>query len=517
MAKIPQGAAVAIGKHPIPAGATVKPDASQRIDPLDGEAAPEESTTDALLKPASVTGAAARGLAQGTTLGFGDEAMGAIDTGVDQLHRRAQEVWLEQAPMRDAVPAVNPTSPHIAKSWTGNKGQSAGDFAKEQDRIIPEQPAEEIEQPSLRNVYRAARDRFRDDNDASKAAHPYVYGGSELVGSIAVPGGGAAKGAGLASKVYQGAKGGAKLGAVMAAGTSGADLASGDVNEAKKFVADTSTGALLGAGGGALGGVADAAASRLASRFGGAATAARAAKEAADLEEAVASATGALGQKTQDANRTLENLTNALKNENVPELLKRDIEEFLATKEGKDLAAGVAASSLSAAPRKMGELAEKKAALVAAPEEAAKKSSEYFAKNTLTNDVAPRVAHYGKPAAAAVLGGALGGPAGSAAGPVIAAAVGKPGRAAANLWRTPRFQVQLNELLATGAEGLGDLFGSASPAIAAQKTPEARMALATKTLEEDPEAAARVQKVLDARQSPAVSKTHVTLKKRFSQ
>ncbi len=486
MAKIPHGAVVAVGKHPIPAGADVKADTVSSVDDLDAEPldasdraagrGPQQPDSLDVLKPSTVTGAAARGMVQGTTLGFGDEAMGAADTASEASARARQAIGIEQAPMRDPVPAVNPTSPHISKSWKGNNDQSTADFLKEQDRIIPEQPAEETPQASLRNVYRRARNSYAAENEASRTAHPVVYEGSKLLGNVAapIPGGAAKTSTGIAGRIAQSATQGLKFGLLNGAGESDADLASLDPNQAKSFLGDVGVGGALGELGGAAGGVISEGASKLAARFGRNAAEAAAARLASKLEKATASAEGAANQKKQAAYRIYEDLMNRIKDPNADPMKVRDAEDWLASPEVRELADSVFGNKVKDAPQAIEAWKAKLADLAAVPDKVAKEQAEYLGKNSLTNDVLPRVLHYGKPAAAAAIGGLLGGPAGAGGGAVVGAALGKPGRAAANLVKTPRFQIQLNELLSSSSEGLGAIIDDVAPALAAGETHETR-------------------------------------------
>jgi hypothetical protein len=138
--------------------------------------------------------ALARGATSGATLGFADEAAGALGA------------------LGDLV--------------TGNAGFK-----------------------ELPNSYRDYRDAFRKGNDDAKAAHPSTYLTGELgggVATLAIPGVNAAKGASLAAKIGTAAK----VGAVAGLGNSDADLTRGDVGRA---AADTGIGAGVGAATGALG------------------------------------------------------------------------------------------------------------------------------------------------------------------------------------------------------------------------------------------------------------------------
>jgi hypothetical protein len=96
-------------------------------------------------------------------------------------------------------------------------------------------------------AYQKERDASRLLNKQAKEAHPYIYGGSELLGGLAIPipGGALVEGAGMGAKIAHGIKAGTKLGAAAGLGTSEAESPSG-------VALDT----LVGAGtGGLVGGI----------------------------------------------------------------------------------------------------------------------------------------------------------------------------------------------------------------------------------------------------------------------
>ena len=141
-----------------------------------------------------------RGTAQGATLGFGDEAQGAI--------------------------------------------QALG------MKALPESMGGSDSKQGLADLYREQRDVARRDDEAARAANPKSFIGGELAGgilpAIATAGGGSAPAAGgFLRALARSAVSGAKWGAVTGLGDSKSDLTQGDVGGA---LADTGKGALLGAG-----------------------------------------------------------------------------------------------------------------------------------------------------------------------------------------------------------------------------------------------------------------------------
>jgi len=149
----------------------------------------------------------ARGALQGASMGFGDEAAAAIDTAVSH------------------VPGLRMLAQKLHSS---------------------DLPA--IDNPDL--TYQQRREAYREKNRAAQEANPLTYLGGEIGGGLAtgklIPVGPAKS---LGGAIVQGAKAGAKLGAVNALGASQADLTQGDVGQAASDVlTGTAGGGLLGAG-----------------------------------------------------------------------------------------------------------------------------------------------------------------------------------------------------------------------------------------------------------------------------
>lgn len=143
------------------------------------------------------------GLAQGVTLGFGDELYGAGKGAIDTL--------TQDKPM-------------------------------------------DLE--SLIANYTKNRDAARSEMASAENENPITYNLSNVLGGLALPMGAlgtASKGASLAQKALQGAKLGAAAGGLAGLGSSEADLTKGEVGQAAK---DTAVSAAMGGGlGGAIGGL----------------------------------------------------------------------------------------------------------------------------------------------------------------------------------------------------------------------------------------------------------------------
>lgn len=411
---------------------------AKRVDTTEPLPAPEEDALDAL-KPERPLGATMQGITQGATLRFGDEIMGAIDTREEMAKRMRQAVGTEAPDVTEATPAVNPNGPEIRKSW--GPSQPAGTKP-----VIPEDTSP-VPKPGLADTYRLMRDKYRADNKTAQEAHPGLHAGGEIFGGTAIPlpGAGLMKGAPLAAKMGLGAAQAGGLGAAYSLGGSEKEDLGAMRDDA---IMDAAKAAPFGAGGAALGhGL-----GKLGERFGAKAADAETKLRADKTAEMLQSAVGTHGHDVQDANRTLFNLKEALANPNVSAAAKQRIQTFLSSPEGARLSEQVALSSLEQAPSKMGDIARSRQAISDAPSLAMKEVDDYLAKSTLKADVLPRVANYAKPAVAAAIGGVAGGPVGAAAGGVLGAASGAPGRAIANLTqKTPRFTIQMNQLLERAA------------------------------------------------------------------
>lgn len=99
--------------------------------------------------------------------------------------------------------------------------------------------------PGAEDAYTAARDRFRAEQAAAEAQHPYASGAGQVGGSLAtaaIPIGLAGTGATLAGAAARGALGGAALGAAQGAG---------NAPELADVPAEAATGAVFGGGVGA--------------------------------------------------------------------------------------------------------------------------------------------------------------------------------------------------------------------------------------------------------------------------
>ncbi len=416
----------------------------------DGIEPPEPDSLD-FMKPERPTGSVLSGIQQGATLGFGDELTGLAGAAEEAGKRARQGIGLQDEDPSDAQPAINPNGPEIKKSW--GPSQPAGTKPVIPDDATP-RPG-----PSLADAYRNVRDRDRASNRAAQDAHGGLYLGGELAGGFAVPALGAvAKGGSLVKKALAGAGAAGLTGAAFGAGKSDKEDLAGVATDALE------TG-LISAPFGAAGGAAAHGLGKLGERFGAKAAAAKTAEELRRLDEVRGSALGSMRQAKGEAIRLLERAAADSNNPRLSQAARDRALAFLEGPEGKRLAEEAAEALMDQAPEQMGRMASTKTDFLMAPAKAAQESADYFSKNTITADMLPRALHYGKPALAATIGGVAGGPAGAAAGGLLGTASGAPGRAIANLAkRTPRFTVQANEALQTGA----NLSGEALEKLAAQ-------------------------------------------------
>lgn len=209
-------------------GGMSKEDALAKVRAMDGQAQPAAPKAD---RPPEAESAvpwqesAARGAAQGVTMGFADEITGAAK-------------------------ALGVTPQKLAMAFMG--GNAIGEIGSYLTRRLGKTVAEKGTEGALES-YRQERDESRAAYDAAEKANPKTYLAGQIGGGLAtavLPGGGAA----TLGKVV---KAGAAYGAGAGAGESRADLTKGEVGD---LVVDATKGGAIGVVGGALGrGVAKAA------------------------------------------------------------------------------------------------------------------------------------------------------------------------------------------------------------------------------------------------------------------
>jgi hypothetical protein len=367
------------------------------------------------LSPASTTGAAAHGLVQGGTLGFGDELYGALSADIDQRERMQQIADDIDKAKADGLYG-DVIQPPPQTTWQLKRpGQPV------QTLVRPASSPNDAESRlgSWLKDYINGRDSMRKDDSTAEAAHPYAYGGGELVGSLAVPVPGAGEAKGLA-RVGKFALQGATLGGLSAAGHSTAD-------NALDLAKDTGGGAALSAPLGVAGGFAG---DKLAARGVAAQQAAR--DNATKLaEHGFASARGALGGETSSAARTLELLEKAATDPNVPEDLSRAASDMLSSPEGQALKAQVVRSSAARFPDQLSRIQGARDAMTEAathlePAAIDKATNDALSPGAAARALTSRAKTLGERAIPIALGQALGGPAGLAAGAVTSGVIGRP-------------------------------------------------------------------------------------------
>jgi hypothetical protein len=167
---------------------------------------------------------AVRGGLQGATLGFGDEAAAAIETGVAQVPG-----------LRDVAQKLH--DPSLPPINANDASQSAVTDLVARIRG---------EQAPARVGYQERREALRQKNALAALANPKTYFGAELGGGFLapIPGSSLAQGATLLPRLGQAAKTGAKIGAAAGLGTSEADLTKGELGAAAN---DVLRGAVVGA------------------------------------------------------------------------------------------------------------------------------------------------------------------------------------------------------------------------------------------------------------------------------
>lgn len=173
----------------------------------------KEENPLSFLDPKTKVGAAASGLVQGGTLGFGDELYGGISALANAFSPR--KLSAEEEDRKADLDEVAPLS--------------------KEDEFVKD--------------YKTNRDDLRASDAVASKAHPVIHGLAEAAGALAVPvpGGTVAKGLPAAAKALAYAKVGAPLGAAYGLGKSDAD----NIGDA---ALDTASGAALGGAGSAVAG-----------------------------------------------------------------------------------------------------------------------------------------------------------------------------------------------------------------------------------------------------------------------
>lgn len=421
----------------------------------------------ATFSPESQSGAAMNGMAQGGTLGFADELQGAAGA-FDEFAARL--------------------SPFEARNV---------------DQTRPSQSMWE----ALRGRYREDRDASRKDDKTSETAHPVIHGAAELAGGLAIPiPGGAAKG--LGAKMARGALTAGALGTAIGAGKSEDESAGG-------VARDALVNGLVAAPIGAAAGAAEHGLGKLAERFKGKAGQIRAeddARIAAAVEKERQSLQGTARSANQSASRDGEVLFRQGDPRSLP--VQAKVNQFIDSPAAQELADSVALGKLQSAPDR---IAEQKAAWAAhdafaadAPNEVGKRIALRESKG-IRSEALPRIKTYltrlVPPVAGSAIGAAVsddkatGGMVGAAAGGVIAASLGAPGTAFANMMKSPAFRIAFAEMRQGASNSLSRALGKFAPIVAAQ-TSEAGIESALKKIAEaDPETAAKAQAALEANQS----------------
>lgn len=372
------------------------PDA-EGVSPVAQPATDEQNT----LAPDSTLGAAARGFAQGGTLGFADEVGGALGA-VDELVRRPfGGGQYDDKPLRQALV----------------------------DRYLLE------------------RNANRQELAESRAAHPVVTGAAELAGGLALPlpGASGVRAAAQAGKVGQAAMRAGALGfgagAFAGHGRSEEDTAAGQLKDA---LVDGAIGGLvmapLGAG--------------AAKVTAGKAKAAQDALEKTQKEadKAMRSARSALGGETASGFRTIEQLERALNDPGVDPAARQAALNFLTSPEGQALKNQVLESASRRGGGQVARIQDAEQAFADAsratdPAAVQQATADYLSQG-LKPEVVPRVMRYLSRvvpvAAASTIGGAIGDTAGAVVGGtvggVLAASMGAPGTALVNMLKSPRFR-----------------------------------------------------------------------------
>lgn len=290
------------------------------------------------------------------------------------------------------------------------------------------------------DVYRQTRDETKAtiEQARERAGIGYDIAGAVLSSGLAAP-------EALAGRMAL--AGG--VSAVNAAAGSDVDLTqNGDLGE---FAKDVATGAGIGLASAGVGEGIGAGIRKLGGLVSGNAAkaiATQTAKDAAAVEAEVASLAGKVGAETQKGSRLIENL-------------QRGLDDIPAIEGARELAEGVLANNRATLPGQLATIDAAKtayaAARAAAPEEAARRTREYFAQPLWQTEILPRLKQtlaprFGLAAVGLVMGGGadlLTGGDGRSGG-FAGAVLGAPGmmQMLRNVAKSPRVQVAIATKLA---------------------------------------------------------------------
>lgn len=260
-------------------------------------------------------------------------------------------------------------------------------------------------------------------------------------------------------------------GALYGLGSSKADVTKGEIADA---AADTGKGALIGLGAAGVGELAQLPGRAMAKRAQTIGNATHAADLAAEQEAraaAVASAAGKEGNLTARSMKAWDRLEDAMFNPAAAEETKAWARKFISSEDGKALYNQVLKNYADEAPALLGKLQGAKAAKAAAesankPEliEAAAEASAN-AKLMDPKGVTSRLAEIFRRNAYPAVGAAVAGPAGGAAGAMIAAQQGKQGTILSNMLKSPSMFLPLQAGASLGV-GAGNAMSRGAPAAA---------------------------------------------------
>lgn len=308
---------------------------------------------------------------------------------------------------------------------------------------------------------------YRKERDSTKATVEQARGksglGYDILGSVLAGGVAAPETAGARIALSAG------LGAVNAASGSNVDLTKD--GGGAQFAGDVALGAGIGGAAAGVGEAVGAGVRKLGGLITGNAAkaiATQTAKDAAAVEKEVASLAGKVGAETQKGSRLIENL-------------QRGTEGLPAIEGAKELAEGVLARNRATLPGQLATIEaaeiEHAAAKAAAPEEAARRTREYFAQPLWQSEILPRLKQtlaprFGLAAVGMVLGGGVDklfggdGHSGGFAGAVL----GAPGmmQMLRNVAKSPRVQVAVATKLAPLLQSVANTVARGAAPVAAQ-------------------------------------------------
>jgi len=227
----PEPTAAPMPEQPQTAGAFLR-EIQQAPQPSPAPAMPQLPRGE-LVQPTGYMESLTRGLEQGATFGFADEARAAIATGVEALRRQLGEGLGSQVALQFAAQLAGPLAPLAQQELSQESLRAQAMAPKTQDLSLAQIREQRLQE-----------ERFL--NEQARLSNPKTYLGGQVGGGLATTAAVTASTGGAATPFLSGLGGSVAMGGLQGLGESEADLTKGEF--AKAFE-DTSKGMAFGAAG----------------------------------------------------------------------------------------------------------------------------------------------------------------------------------------------------------------------------------------------------------------------------